>query len=107
MAWRVMFLDERVEAEMEQQPVDIRARFERMRDLIAEHGPHLLPPKLAKHIEGSLWELRMKGKDGIARTFYVTASARRLVIVRVFTKRTQKTPVREIRLARKRAEEAT
>jgi phage-related protein len=105
MAWRVMFLDERVEAEMEDQPADIRARFERMRDLIVEHGPHLLPPKLAKHIEDSLWELRMKGKDGIARAFYVTASGQRLVVVRVFAKKTQKTPAREIKLARKRAEE--
>ena len=105
MAWRVVFLDERVEAEMEHQRADIRARFERMRDVIVEHGPHLLPPKLAKHIEGSLWELRMKGKDGIARAFYVAASAQRLVILRVFTKKAQKTPAREIKLARKRAEE--
>jgi phage-related protein len=107
MAWTVLFLDERVEAEMEAQPADIRARFDRMRDIIIEHGPALLPAKYAKHIEGKLWELRMKGKDGIARAFYVTASGQRLVIVRVFTKKTQKTPAREIKLARQRAEEVT
>lgn len=107
MAWTVLFLDERVEAEMEEQPADIRARFDRMRDIICEHGPSLLPPKYVKHIEGKLWELRMKGKDGIARAFYVTASDQRLVIVRVFTKKTQKTPAREIKLARQRAEEVT
>lgn len=107
MAWTVLFLDERVEAEMEEQPADIRARFDRMRDIIREHGPAKLPPKYAKHIEDKLWELRMKGKDGIARAFYITASGQRLVIVRVFTKKAQKTPTREIKLARQRAEEVS
>ena len=67
----------------------------------------LLPPNYVKHIEGQLWELRIKGRDGIARAFYVTATGQRLVIVRVFTKKTQKTPPREIKLAKKRAEEVT
>ncbi len=49
----------------------------------------------------------MKGKDGIARALYVTASDQRVVIVRVFTKKTQKTPRREIRLALERAKEVT
>lgn len=107
MTWSVLFLDERVEAEMDAQPADIRARFERMRDLIAEHGPRSLPPKYVKHIEARLWELRLSGKDGIARAFYVTVAGQRLVIVRVFTKKTQKTPNREVKLARARAEEVT
>jgi len=48
-----------------------------------------------------------KGKDGIARALYVTASGQRVVILRVFTKKTQKMPQREIKLALKRAEEVT
>jgi phage-related protein len=55
-----------------------------------------------KHLEGPLWEMRMKGKDGIARAVYVTASNQR-VVVRVFPKKTQKTPRREIELAHARA----
>ncbi len=90
---------------MQEQPGDIRARFERIKQLISEHGPRLLPPKYVKHLEGQLWELRLKGKDGIARAIYVNATAERLVIVRVFTKKTQKTPAREIKLARDRAKE--
>jgi phage-related protein len=46
----------------------------------------------------------MKGKDGIARAVYVTASNQR-VVVRVFPKKTQKTPRREIELAHARAKE--
>jgi len=34
----------------------------------------------------------MKGKDGISRAIYVTARGRRVVVVRVFVKKTQKTP---------------
>jgi phage-related protein len=101
----VLFLDERVEAQMEHQPADIRARFDRIQQLICEYGPMQLPPKYVSHIDDKLWELRMKGKDGIARALYVTASGQRLVIVRVFTRKTQKTPAREIKLARQRAEE--
>jgi len=50
MAWTVSFLDKRVEAEMETQPGDIRARFDRLRERIIEHGVTHLPPKYAKHI---------------------------------------------------------
>ena len=47
----------------------------------------------------------MKGVDGIARAAYVTASGRRVGVVRVFSKKTQRTPRREIDLALKRAKE--
>ena len=58
-----------------------------------------------KHLEGPLWEMRMKGKDGIARAAYVAASGRRVVAVHVFAKKTQKAPRREIEMALKRAKE--
>jgi phage-related protein len=49
--------------------------------------------------------MRMNGKDGISRAVYVTASGRRVVVVRVFVKKAQKTPRREIDLALERAKE--
>ena len=58
-----------------------------------------------KHLEGPLWEMRMKGRDGISRAIYVTARDGRVVVVRVFVKKTQKTPRREINLALERATE--
>ena len=90
---------------MEAQPDDIKARLERLVSIIAEHGLDKLPPKLVKHLRDELWELRFKGKDGIVRALYVTRSGQRLIIVRVFTKKSQKTPPREIRLALNRAKE--
>jgi len=47
--------------------------------------------------------MRMQGKDGISRAIYVTARGRRVVVVRVFVKKTEKTPRQEIDLARERA----
>jgi phage-related protein len=64
------------------------------------HEPYI------KHLEGQIWEMRLKGRDGIARALYVTAIGKRVVVVRVFTKKTQKTPHREIELALRRAREA-
>ena len=52
---------------------------------------------------GSLWEIRMSGKDGIARAIYVKASGQRLVVVHAFQKKTQKTPKTALETARKRA----
>ncbi len=43
-----------------------------------------------RHLEGPVWEMRMKGRDGIARAAYVSASGKRVVIFHVFVKKTQK-----------------
>jgi phage-related protein len=64
-----------------------------------------LPRDWVKPLEDKLRELRITGKDGIARAIYVTAKGQRVVIVRIFMKKTQKTPRREIELARQRAKE--
>jgi phage-related protein len=45
------------------------------------------------------------GKDGIARAIYVTAQGQRVIVVRAFVKKTQKTPRAEIDLALRRAKE--
>ena len=105
MAWRVEFLDEEVQAALDAQPADIRARFRRIVELIGSHGLEQVREPYVRHLEGPVWEMRMKGKDGIARAAYVTASGRRIVVVHVFSKKTQKTPRREIETALRRAKE--
>lgn len=105
MTWIVELLDARVRDELEALPADIRARFRRIVELIQGHGLEQMKEPHVKHLEGPLWEMRMKGKDGISRAIYVTAKGRRVVVVRVFVKETPKTPRREIDLALKRAKE--
>ena len=105
MPWRVEFLDIDVQAELEALPLDIVASFLRISRLIVTHGLERVREPYVKHLEGRLWEMRMKGRDGIARAVYVTATGQRVVVVHVFVKKTQKTPRREIEIARKRAME--
>jgi len=47
-------------------------------------------------------ELRIRGADGTCRVFYYVKSIHGILILHVFEKKTQKTPLREIELARKR-----
>ncbi|MGO9338814.1 MAG: type II toxin-antitoxin system RelE/ParE family toxin [Terracidiphilus sp.] len=90
---------------MEALPVDIRASFQRIVELIQTHGLERVREPYLKHLEGPLWEMRLKGKGGIARAVYVTATGMRIVVVHLFTKKTQKTPRREIVQALKKAKE--
>ena len=104
MTWTLVF-HRAAETEFLAQPADIQARFERIKLLITTFGLEHVPAKYAKHIQGPLWEFRMMGKDGIARALYVTRSGKRIVVVKVFTKKTDKTPRREIDVALARSEE--
>ena len=86
-------------------PKDTRASFERIAAMIRSRGLERMREPLVKHLEGPLWEMRLKGRDGIARAIYIAASGRRVVVVRVFVKKTEKTPRREIELALQRTKE--
>lgn len=105
MSWTVETLNETVDRELEALPEDMRARFIRIAELIESVGlPHVREPHV-KHVRGPLWEIRLKGRSGIARGLYVAARGMRVVVVRVFVKKTQATPNSEIELALKRAQE--
>jgi phage-related protein len=52
-----------------------------------------------------LFELRPKGKEGIARIFYCTLVGKRIVILHGFIKKTQETPRKELDIALKRMNE--
>ncbi len=103
--WSVETLSTIVDAEISALPADLRARLVRITDLIEAVGLQNLPHDTVKHLEGKLWEIRVKGRSGISRAIYVTATGQRIVNVRAFMKKTQKTPLRELELARERAKE--
>src|SRR2546421_11786760 len=104
MSWTFVFVNSEAKAELDTLPVDVRASFERIVRLVQAFGLERVHEPYIKHIEGPIWKMRLRGREGIARALYVTATGRRVVILRVFTKKTQKTPRREIELARRRAE---
>ncbi len=105
MSWHVEILNDTVAKELAALPADMQARFLRIVSLISEFGlAHLGTPHV-KHLESKLWEMRLKGRDGIARALYITAIGSRVVVIRAFVKKTQKTPRFEIDLAMRRAQE--
>jgi phage-related protein len=106
MRWAFRTLNAAVDAEVKAPPADMQA-FLRFGDIIEQAGFEGLPRDAVRHLEGKLWELRMTGRDGIARAIYVTTTGRAVVVVRVFVKKTQKTPQRELEIARQRAKEIT
>jgi phage-related protein len=103
--WSVVFVNAAAQAELDALPVDMRAKFARIVTLIVEHGLDKVREPYVKHLDDKLWEMRLIGRDGIARAIYVTASGRRIVVLRCFVKKTQKTPKRELDVARERAKE--
>jgi len=107
MTWSFVFVNAEARAELDALPPDARANLERIVRLVEAFGLERVHEPYIKHIEGRIWEMRLRGRDGIARALYVTATGRRAVILRTFAKNTQKIPRREIELARRRAAEVT
>jgi phage-related protein len=105
MNWSVEMLNETVQAEIDALPADMRAKFLQIVGMITEFGLATVGHPHVKHVRGKLWEMRLKGRDGISRALYVTAIDRRVVVVRAFVKKTQETPESEINLALRRAQE--
>jgi len=65
------------------------------------YGANLGKPHTTAFGDG-LFELRMKGAEGIARVFYCTLVGRRIVMLHSFVKKSQKTPPRERRIVKRR-----
>lgn len=107
MTWTVVFVSPVAEAEVRALPLDMQASFARLTDMFRDHGLSAMRQPYARHLSGKLWELRLKGRDGIARSIYVTASGQRVIVLRTFVKKTEKTPPREIDIALARMKEIT
>ena len=65
-------------------------------------GLETLQAPHVRHLDGKLWELRVRAEGGIARGIYVTAVGRRVVVLHVFVKKSRKTPRHAFATARER-----
>ncbi len=104
--WSVETLNHVVDEELSALPLDMRGRFVRVSQLIEEFGPFKVGMPHIKSLNHKLWEIRVSGRDGIARGIYVVAMGKRVVVVHVFIKKTQQTPAKALGTAMKRAKEA-
>ena len=101
--WTVGFVNALAELEVRALPRDLQSKFLRISDMIKSNGLEKMREPYVKHLDAKLWEMRMTGRDGIARSLYVAASGQRVVVLRRFIKKTEKAPRREIELALERA----
>ena len=104
MAWEITYYNERVVQEIVALPITIRARYFHLIDRIERHGPNLGMPH-TKAMGDGLFEMRMKGREGIGRALFCSVVGQRIVILHSFVKKTQKTPQRELDKAIQRMKE--
>jgi len=101
--WTVT-LHPQAEPELTALPSDMQARFVHIAELLEEFGPQRVGLPHIRPLESKLWEMRMQGRDGIARAVYAAIQGRRLLVLHVFVKKTQTTPRKAIETALKRLE---
>lgn len=80
---------------------DLRSKAFRDIDILEEYGITLTKPHV-DYIEDGLWELRIKFASNISRVFYFYPLKQKIVLLHGFIKKTNKTPRREIDIAKKR-----
>ncbi len=104
MKWVITYYSDKVENEILGLPPKLLARYLRMTDLMLKNGPDLSFPHTRSMKEG-LFEMRLKAEEGIARVFYCTLINQTIVVLHSFVKKTQKTPKKELKVARARLKE--
>jgi phage-related protein len=104
MPFAIEYFHERVLAQIESWPVDVLADYARLVELLAEYGP-MLRLSHSRALGEGMFELRPRGRAGIGRSFYCFIAGKRVVVLHAFIKKSQQTPDRELKTARKRLKE--
>ncbi len=99
--WQVRFFSPRLQREILALPDGLLARFLRYAERLESFGPDLGMPHTRPMGRG-LFELRLTAPEGIGRVLFCTLPGRRIMMLHQFIKKTPKTPVRELEIARRR-----
>jgi len=104
MTWTITYYSDALQEEVLALQAGLLGRYLRYTDRMEIYGPDLGMPH-TRAMGNGLFELRLKASEGIARVFYCTMIGKKIVILHQFTKKTQKTPPKELALARQRMKE--
>ncbi len=104
MNWNISYYNKKVEHDVLNLPDLLLARYIHYTEIMQEFGPNIGYPH-TKALGDGLFELRSKGKEGIARVFYCTKINNEILMLHSIIKKQQKTPINAIRLANKRLNE--
>ena len=105
MGWKVEFYNTKIEKNIEQWPIHLRVKFLKIVDLIQEMGPSELGMPHIKPLKHGLFEIRVKGLEGIARAPFCMIKGKIVIVLSEFIKKTQEMPQREMEIAMKRMKE--
>ena len=104
MAYTITYYSREVQEDIMNLPVTLQARYIGLTQRMLEYGPNLGLPH-TDAFGGGLFELRMKGVEGIARVFFCTMVEQEIIMLHSFIKKSQKTPAKELKLAKQRMKE--
>ncbi len=100
----IIFYSDKVQQEIMSLPKTLAAKYAGLSKLMLEYGSNLGLP-YTKSMGDGLFELRLKGQEGIARVFYCTVINKQIIMLHSFIKKTDKIPKKELDIAVKRMKE--
>lgn len=104
MPYSIAYYNQEVQADIMNLPATLQARYIGLTERMIEYGPNLGLPH-TDAFGGGLFELRLKGAEGIARVFFCMMVRQEIIMLHSFIKKSQKTPEKELKLARQRMKE--
>lgn len=93
-----------VRTDIESWPTGLRARYRALTLRMVEYGANLGMPH-TRALGSGLFELRVKSVESIGRAFYCALAGRRIVMLHGMVKKSDKTPIYDLRIARSRLNE--
>jgi len=101
MEWKIEYYNNKIAKTILKMPSGLLARYVHITDLMLLFGPNLGMPH-TRAMGEKLFEIRLKSKEGISRVFYCTKAGQRIIMLHMFIKKSEKTPEKELRVARER-----
>lgn len=102
--WSIFYFSRKVFEEIKNLPGGLKARYVALTEKMQESGPDLGMPH-TRFVEAGIFEIRIKAQEGIARVFFCTLKGKEIMILHSFIKKTQKTPRKELDIAKIRLNE--
>lgn len=104
MDYTISYYSDAVQEQILELPDTLAARYIVLTRRMIALGPNIGEPHTKSFGEG-LFELRLKGAEGIARVFFCALVGKRIVMLHSFIKKSDRTPVREREVAETRMKE--
>lgn len=104
MDYTIDYYSDAVQEQILDLPDTLAARYIVLTRRMIALGPNIGEPHTKAFGEG-LFELRLKGAEGIARVFFCTLVGKRIVMLHSFIKKSERTPTRELEVALTRMKE--